>query len=101
MYGLFQTLFYFGYMALGSAALGILCGKDVWLLLWKPLWLFLSSYRYRWLYWNKLLCEENLLNSEDWLKYKLCSFWMIDTMCRVYYGYIIIFTVLYYNLYCI
>lgn len=26
MYGLFQTLFYFGYMALGSLALGILCG---------------------------------------------------------------------------
>ena len=27
MYGLFQTLFFFGYMALGSAALGILCGE--------------------------------------------------------------------------
>ena len=27
MYGLFQTVFYFGYMALASIALGILCGK--------------------------------------------------------------------------
>ncbi|GFX52331.1 transmembrane 9 superfamily member 3 [Trichonephila clavipes] len=27
MYGLFQTAFYFGYMALFSAALGILCGE--------------------------------------------------------------------------
>ena len=27
MYGLFQTTFYFGYMALFSIALGILCGK--------------------------------------------------------------------------
>ena len=27
MYGLFQTTFYFGYMALMSGALGILCGK--------------------------------------------------------------------------
>lgn len=26
MYGLFQTAFYFGYMALFSAMLGILCG---------------------------------------------------------------------------
>lgn len=26
MYGLFQTLFYFGYMAFFSAAIGILCG---------------------------------------------------------------------------
>ena len=26
MYGLFQTAFYFGYMALFSAALGIMCG---------------------------------------------------------------------------
>ena len=27
MYGLFQTSFYFGYMALFSLALGIMCGK--------------------------------------------------------------------------
>lgn len=27
MYGLFQTTFYFGYMALFSAGLGIMCGK--------------------------------------------------------------------------
>lgn len=27
MYGLFQTAFYFGYMALFSLALGIMCGK--------------------------------------------------------------------------
>lgn len=27
MYGLFQTVFYFGNMALFSAALGIMCGK--------------------------------------------------------------------------
>ena len=27
MYGLFQTVFYFGYMALFSLALGIMCGK--------------------------------------------------------------------------
>ena len=27
MYGLFQTAFYFGYMALFSSALGIMCGK--------------------------------------------------------------------------
>lgn len=27
MYGLFQTTFYFGYMALFSAALGVMCGK--------------------------------------------------------------------------
>jgi transmembrane 9 superfamily member 3 len=26
MYGLFQTVFYFGYMALFSGALGIICG---------------------------------------------------------------------------
>lgn len=26
MYGLFQTLFYFGYMALFSGALGVICG---------------------------------------------------------------------------
>lgn len=26
MYGLFQTTFYFGYMALFSGALGIICG---------------------------------------------------------------------------
>ena len=28
MYGLFQTVFYFGYMALFSLALGIMCGKS-------------------------------------------------------------------------
>lgn len=28
MYGLFQTAFYFGYMALFSTALGIMCGKS-------------------------------------------------------------------------
>lgn len=28
MYGLFQTSFYFGYMALFSVALGIMCGKQ-------------------------------------------------------------------------
>lgn len=28
MYGLFQTVFYFGYMALFSLALGIICGKS-------------------------------------------------------------------------
>lgn len=28
MYGLFQTVFYFGYMALGSITLGILCGMN-------------------------------------------------------------------------
>jgi len=27
MYGLFQTTFYFGYMALFSLALGIMCGQ--------------------------------------------------------------------------
>ena len=27
MYGLFQTVFYFSYMGLGSVALGILCGE--------------------------------------------------------------------------
>lgn len=27
MYGLFQTSFYFGYMAVFSTALGIMCGK--------------------------------------------------------------------------
>jgi len=27
MYGFFQTTFYFGYMALFSIALGIMCGK--------------------------------------------------------------------------
>ena len=27
MYGLFQTTFYFGYMALFSMALGLMCGK--------------------------------------------------------------------------
>jgi len=27
MYGLFQTTFYFGYMALFSLALGIMCGE--------------------------------------------------------------------------
>lgn len=27
MYGFFQTTFYFGYMALFSLALGIMCGK--------------------------------------------------------------------------
>lgn len=27
MYGLFQSVFYFSYMALGSMGLGILCGK--------------------------------------------------------------------------
>ena len=26
MYGLFQTVFYFGYMAMFSAALGMICG---------------------------------------------------------------------------
>lgn len=26
MYGLFQTVFYFGYMALFSGALGVICG---------------------------------------------------------------------------
>lgn len=28
MFGLFQTIFYFSYMALGSIALGLLCGKS-------------------------------------------------------------------------
>lgn len=28
MYGLFQTVFYFGYMALFSIALGLMCGKQ-------------------------------------------------------------------------
>lgn len=27
MYGLFQTMFYFGYMALFSIGLGVMCGK--------------------------------------------------------------------------
>ena len=27
MYGLFQTVFYFGYMAMFSIALGLMCGK--------------------------------------------------------------------------
>ena len=34
MYGLFQTTFYFGYMALFSIALGILCGKYYLILPW-------------------------------------------------------------------
>ena len=29
MYGLFQTVFYFGYMALFSLALGLMCGKYI------------------------------------------------------------------------
>ncbi len=65
MYGLFQTLFYFGYMALGSATLGILCGK---LAVHQGLYCIVLTgpwCRYCWLYWNKLLCEENLFNSED------------------------------------
>ena len=28
MYGLFQTMFFFSYMGVGSAALGILCGES-------------------------------------------------------------------------
>lgn len=28
MYGLFQTSFYFGYMAVFSTALGIMCGES-------------------------------------------------------------------------
>ena len=31
MFGLFQTVFYFSYMALGSMALGILCGNAIYL----------------------------------------------------------------------
>ena len=27
MYGLFQTIFYFGYSALGAIAIGIICGN--------------------------------------------------------------------------
>jgi len=35
MYGLFQTSFYFGYMALFSIALGIMCGKEICLYLYN------------------------------------------------------------------
>ena len=37
MYGLFQTVFYFGYMALASIALGILCGKKMYSRKWGKL----------------------------------------------------------------
>jgi len=29
MFGFFQTIFYFGYMALFSTALGLMCGKNI------------------------------------------------------------------------
>lgn len=32
MFGLFQTVFYFSYMALGSIALGLLCGTYILIL---------------------------------------------------------------------
>ena len=46
MYGLFQTTFYFGYMALFSAGLGIMCGKcygTLMLLLTKKLMMDIAT----------------------------------------------------------
>ena len=39
MFGLFQTVFYFSYMALGSMALGVLCGKTIIIAHVNLLWL--------------------------------------------------------------
>lgn len=47
MYGLFQTTFYFGYMALFSLGLGIMCGKHCsWLLSLKCLDIVRRSYMF-------------------------------------------------------
>lgn len=74
MYGLFQTSFYFGYMALFSAALGIMCGESEGFfnhcgppLLSYSLWFSISFCRHPRLCRHKLLCKENLLNCENWL----------------------------------
>ena len=57
MYGLFQTSFYFGYMALFSIALGIQCGKymdnffisgwSIYLLMDSYLWIYAMLYQWR------------------------------------------------------
>lgn len=41
MYGLFQTSFYFGYMAVFSTALGIMCG-ECWIVLFIVFMLLMS-----------------------------------------------------------
>lgn len=45
MYGLFQTSFYFGYMAVFSTALGIMCGE--FLLLDLNTKTLISTFRFR------------------------------------------------------
>lgn len=91
MYGFFQTTFYFGYMALFSLALGIMCGKftgiypkrhRMVLLLpffyllrkqFKNVYCFWSklvvvSFRNIWIYRHKLLCTKNIFHCEDRLE---------------------------------
>lgn len=56
MYGLFQTTFYFGYMALFSMALGIMCGKFLYIY-FRPL--------------LKIYINLNYTNSMDLIQSKL------------------------------
>ena len=67
MFGLFQTTFYFGYMALFSAALGLMCGKKE---RESERENELISYNFRniWLCWCKQFCSYNLFNSKNRLK---------------------------------
>jgi len=70
MYGLFQTTFYFGYMALFSLALGIMCGQ--WFVL-LVLWYF----------GNKCVCLYCCLLHVLWvmswvISYDDCVCWLSD-----------------------
>lgn len=66
MFGLFQIVFYFSYMALGSIALGILCGECIELLWVLVGWdVIVLLHRHRGFCWNRILYQEDLFHCED------------------------------------
>ena len=66
MYGFFQTTFYFGYMGVFSLGLGMLCGTVSYIN--SKTLINTNILHPDWVPWDKHLCEEDLCNSQDWLK---------------------------------